>query len=343
MMTISIIIPVYNVERYIAECLDSVASQQNPGAHIECILVDDCSPDRSVDVVRSFIDRCHMEDVTFRLLRHQTNRGLSAARNTGIGSATGDYLLFLDSDDYLTMDAIATMMTGFSLCPDADVIQANITDGRNGDRPYYECTSPKVLRDRKEQLLALASDVLPVIANNRLVRRELVVNKKIYFIEGILFEDNPWSYRLMGEASTVVILPQATYYYRFVETSITHTRQANIKKMIDSWRVIMTEVLRLERNVRGYILLHTFARMLEAKDMMSHQDNPADVRRALKEMQCKLVKGSLLYVRPMLFLLFLTIYRPLYAIYSLGFVRHYYYLVEGILIRLELKIDSRKW
>ena len=131
MLTISIIIPVYKVEAYIEECLASVVSQQDAGIAVECIIVDDCSPDGSMDIVRRFVDN-YQGAVQFRLLRHEVNRGLSAARNTGIDAATGDYLLFVDSDDYLSADCLSTLVSGFNLCPKAEVVQANNLWGVGG-------------------------------------------------------------------------------------------------------------------------------------------------------------------------------------------------------------------
>ena len=107
MLNLSIIIPVYNVEAYIEECLASVVAQSDAKANIECIIVDDCSPDGSMDIVRRFVDN-YQGAVQFRTLRHEVNRGISAARNTGIDAATGDYLLFVDSDDYLSADCLST-------------------------------------------------------------------------------------------------------------------------------------------------------------------------------------------------------------------------------------------
>ena len=133
MLTISIIIPVYKVEAYIEECLASVVTQSDAKANIECIIVDDCSPDGSMDIVRRFVDN-YQGTVQFRMLRHEVNRGLSAARNTGIDAATGDYLLFVDSDDYLSADCLSTLVSGFNLCPQAEVVQANNLSGIGGGK-----------------------------------------------------------------------------------------------------------------------------------------------------------------------------------------------------------------
>lgn len=98
-MDISVIVPIYNVESYILECLQSVAAQTKT-KNVECILVDDCGTDNSVKVAEQFIS-AYEGDISFALLHHPENEGLSAARNTGIKNARGKYLFFLDSDDMI--------------------------------------------------------------------------------------------------------------------------------------------------------------------------------------------------------------------------------------------------
>ena len=89
MKVISIIIPIYNVEDYVAECLNSVISQTYDHSKIECIIVDDCTPDKSMDVVNKIIG-VYNGEMNFITRRHKENQGLSAARNTGISIATGE-------------------------------------------------------------------------------------------------------------------------------------------------------------------------------------------------------------------------------------------------------------
>lgn len=106
-MLISIIIPVYNVSSYIERCLQSVMRQSY--IEIECLLVDDASPDDSIEKCERLI-AAYTGPIRFSVLHHEHNRGLSAARNTGTESATGDYILYLDSDDALTDDCIETLV-----------------------------------------------------------------------------------------------------------------------------------------------------------------------------------------------------------------------------------------
>ena len=222
MLNLSIIIPVYNVEAYIEECLASVVAQSDAKANIECIIVDDCSPDGSMDIVRRFVDN-YQGAVQFRMLRHEVNRGISAARNTGVEAATGDYVFFIDSDDYLMEHGLKTLVDGLLANPDADVVQGNslFLD----KKAYSKRQEPIVLLSKKERLGALVNLIFPLNAWNRLIRRNVLINNHIYFVEGIIFEDYPWSYQLMDVAQKVLVLPQVTYYYRPNANSIMHTRQ----------------------------------------------------------------------------------------------------------------------
>ena len=103
-MRISIIIPVYNVELYVEECLQSVANQTMTEG-IECIIVDDRGQDNSAAIAKQYIDS-YKGDIRFTFIQREKNGGLSAARNTGIEAATGEYVYFLDSDDYLVPSEI---------------------------------------------------------------------------------------------------------------------------------------------------------------------------------------------------------------------------------------------
>lgn len=102
-MSISIVVPVYNVSLYVERCVRSVMAQTYPV--LECILVDDASPDDSIAKCEKLI-AAYDGAISFVVLHHERNRGLSAARNTGTDAAQGDYIYYLDSDDEITPDCI---------------------------------------------------------------------------------------------------------------------------------------------------------------------------------------------------------------------------------------------
>ena len=340
MLNLSIIIPVYNVEAYIEECLASVVAQSDAKANIECIIVDDCSPDGSMDIVRRFVDN-YQGPIQFRMLRHEVNRGLSAARNTGIDAATGDYLLFVDSDDYLMEHGLKTLVDGLLANPDADVVQGNSLI--LGKEVYSKRQEPIVLLSKKERLGALVNTIFPVTVWNRLIRRNVLIDNHIYFVEGIIFEDNPWSYQLIDVAQKVLVLPQVTYYYRSNANSIMHSKQSIIGKTVYSWDVILTTMLKQECNIRGCLLGRLFSRLLEIQDMIDQHGCSEEELQAFRRLRSRLLKNIISHGRPLLLLFSLTIFKPFYHIYSFHFVRRNYHKLERIMLALELMIDRLKW
>ena len=116
---ISVVIPIYNTEKYLYECLLSVQRQSMP--FFEAILVNDCTPDGSMQIACQFAQ----SDNRFRILEHTENGGLGKARNTGIGVAHGEYLIFLDSDDSLPIDALQVLLE-LAEASQADMIIGNM-------------------------------------------------------------------------------------------------------------------------------------------------------------------------------------------------------------------------
>ena len=117
---VSIVVPVYNVESYIEECLQSVCSQTYE--NLEIICVDDVGNDRSMDVVRSFA----VKDCRIKIIEHDKNKGLAEARNTGLEHVSGDYVFFLDSDDWLVDDAIEKLLSS-AMTNNADVVVGQLS------------------------------------------------------------------------------------------------------------------------------------------------------------------------------------------------------------------------
>ncbi|MGN0220526.1 MAG: glycosyltransferase family 2 protein [Prevotella sp.] len=209
---ISVIIPIYNVEKYVAECLNSVISQTYDHSKIECIIVNDCTPDRSMDVVRDVVDNYKNGggEMTITVLNHDVNRGLSASRNTGMRRANGEFVFFVDSDDYLFPDALKTLMDYHLNVPEADMIIGNnhdefrATDCYNTDKAKTICNMDALYTGNTKKITAW----------NSLIRHSLLLKNGIEFVEGIYFEDNVFSYQLFPLVKTAVIIPEVTYFYR---------------------------------------------------------------------------------------------------------------------------------
>ncbi|MBO6252520.1 MAG: glycosyltransferase family 2 protein, partial [Bacteroidaceae bacterium] len=121
--SVSIIVPVYNVQPYVEDCIRSVMRQTYDG-RMECIVVDDCGTDDSIAIVEKVVAD-YDGPITFKILHHTHNRGLSAARNTGIDASTGDYLFFLDSDDEITNDCIKKLSAVLEKDGEIEIVQGN--------------------------------------------------------------------------------------------------------------------------------------------------------------------------------------------------------------------------
>ena len=216
-MKVSIIIPVYNVAPYINQCLDSVGVQTFHD--IECILVDDCGTDNSKEIVQQYIDN-YQGLIQFKFIHHDKNQGLSGARNTGIKTATGDFLYFLDSDDAITPDCIETLINLACKHPEADFIQGNILRNNGQNNPYaFNDTIPEFCDD-KEQLETLMLHHVITSACNRLIKRSVIVEHHLYFPVGILHEDMYWTYFLSKYVKAAAYTIKGTYIYAVHEGTI---------------------------------------------------------------------------------------------------------------------------
>ena len=213
MKKVSIIIPVYNVEKYITRCLNSVCAQTYN--NIECILIDDCGTDESMRVAEQFVES-YQGCITFKLLYHKNNKGQATARNTGIAAATGDFIFFFDSDDAITNNCIETLILLSEKYPDADFIQANtVTDNNEELMPYSFSITPPEYCHNKEELEQLILASLTMTVWNRLIKRSFILEHHLFFPDGILCEDMYWIYFLAKNVHSAVFTNQGTYlYYR---------------------------------------------------------------------------------------------------------------------------------
>lgn len=230
--TISIIIPVYNVESYIAECLESVMRQTYKG-QMECVLVDDCGKDNSIAIAEKLIAD-YTGTITFRIVRHNHNRGLSAARNTGTEVATGDYVYYLDSDDYIANNCIEVLTTPLQT-REYDVIVGDYQMFGNSHSPSLLTEDRKELLGNDEIFTSYANRNIYVMAWNKLCRLSFLRRHNITFLEGQLHEDELWMYKLMLPVQSLLIIHDVTYYYRVRANSIA-TDQTNAGRKAASYR-----------------------------------------------------------------------------------------------------------
>lgn len=245
---VSIIVPVYNVEPYIDECLQSIANQTTSLIHcssfkgdagIECIIVDDRGTDHSIKNAKKFVTG-YKGNIDFRIIQHEHNQGLSAARNTGIRAAKGEYVYFLDSDDSVTPDCLAGFLNIIQEHPYVDLIQGLIDQDSPYMNQFVSKEYPTYTEDRKYIKRAILDyDQLPVCAANKMVRRQLIIDQNLFFKEGIIHEDNYWSYFLAKHVKSLAVYPQKCYIYTVNPISI--TKDINISKEIHSSRILVED------------------------------------------------------------------------------------------------------
>jgi len=243
---VSIILPVYNVQEYITECLSSIAAQSFT-AGVECIIVDDCGADRSMPLVQEFLNGYHGE-IRFRIVRHERNRGLSAARNTGIMNAKGKYVLFIDSDDTISSDCLLRLTEVASKYPKAEMVVAGAKVDWKHLQKYY--TMEKAFPDYADNPQWIARVILkkggkegiPVTAWNRLLRKDFLLRHQLFFQEGVLREDVLWNFLLSKKLGCVAFCKHNTYFYRKRPQSImTSFRNGdeNARSCLPVWHEIL--------------------------------------------------------------------------------------------------------
>ena len=232
-MTVSIIIPVYNVAEYIEKCLFSVIKHNSD--NIECILVDDCGTDNSISIAEKIINQ-YNGSITFKILHHDHNRGLSAARNTGIEKATGEYLFFLDSDDEITENAFESLLSYSQENPDVDVIIGNMYSEPHDD--YYELKLdhyPYRITGNHQIRNAFFRNqpLIPVMACNKLIRRDFILKNNLFFKEGIIHEDELWFFYVINNCNKVALINKYTYlrYKRPYSITTTSSQQNSANYM----------------------------------------------------------------------------------------------------------------
>lgn len=220
MIKISVIIPVYKVESYLHQCVDSILCQTYE--NIEVILVDDGSPDSCPEICDQYANA----DARVKVI-HQTNGGLSAARNAGVQCASGNYLAFLDSDDFWNNRTALEHLVGRLQITNADVLNYSYVkcseSGVEIAKQFSDVKAmPTELKSVQEQLAYLSDHSLYIAsACNKLIKRSLAAT--IPFEKGKTSEDIEWCARLMMSASSFDFVCENFYFYRQRGGSITHS------------------------------------------------------------------------------------------------------------------------
>jgi glycosyltransferase involved in cell wall biosynthesis len=247
LMSVSIIIPIYNSSKYIGACIDSIFSQECEEADIECILVNDCTPDNSMEIVHNKL-KDYRGRILFKTIHLDTNSGHCVARNAGIRISTGDYILFVDSDDILQPSTISYFIEGIKNNggDNVDIVLGNSFDNQRKEEIMHLDTDVPYLIDNSDEsaLRKLLSRELFHTSWNKLVKRSFFTEQNLYFQGGIINEDQLWSYLLFRQIRNVLIMPNITYIYnKDNPINITSNSVKSPKHLIESRIYIYNTIL----------------------------------------------------------------------------------------------------
>lgn len=237
-MLISVIVPIYKVEDYLPRCIESIMGQTY--SHIEIILVDDGSPDRCP----SLCDEYAKSDPRIKVI-HKVNGGLSDARNAGLQVASGEYVMFVDADDYIELDVCEKLQTYAS--SEADILICDgISEGGNCALAHFD---ENVFEMTGEEYLyrALSCRKFPVVVWMNVYRKAFLQEQKLTFKKGMLHEDEDFTPRAFLTAKKVI--HTAVFFYHYVIRVGSITQQADRRKNVDHIFSIMSD---LQNLYRGY-------------------------------------------------------------------------------------------
>lgn len=188
---------------------------------MECLIVDDCSMDESIPIAERMIAE-YDGLIRFEILHHEHNRGISAARNTGMEKAMGEYILFIDCDDEITGDCVEKMMAVVREHPEVELVQGRCIRHKDGQKTHF----PNVIKithastnDEVRSCFYRYRQVF-VAAWNKLIKRSLIVDNRLSFMEGLQYEDIPWTFNWLKYIKNAFFLDDVTYHYKIRPGSI---------------------------------------------------------------------------------------------------------------------------
>jgi len=255
-MKLSIIIPFYKDIELFEPCLDSISLQSY--TEWEAILVDDCGGDGSLAIAQKFT----AADPRFKIISHPKNRGVSAARNTGTDTATGDYVFYMDADDsFLTPETLGTIIAQTSSNP--DYIQIGYIHS-NGKKVAYPSKTYHTHSEIQQDYTTLNF----TNANAKLISLPLLRKHKIGFDEGIIYEDVLFAVKLYTKSEHIISMSDCLYYHNLRQGSLMHSEFT--KHKIESLKHIILEMNKLpsDKNI-DYIIDYFTAFII--KNLMIHK------------------------------------------------------------------------
>lgn len=234
MYKVSILVPIYRVEKYIERCARSLFEQTYE--NLEYVFVDDCSPDNSIAILESLVEKYPMRKNQFRLIRNETNRGASASKNVALDNSTGDFVCFVDSDDWMELEAVELLVkeqlkTGVDVVWGRMLMHTNEGNLQLGEPRY---------KNKHEWLLCYCNLTTGIVMTNsrRIIRRSLFEKYNIRSVEGFNYSEDK------------LLMSQVAYYangFSAIDDCIYHyNRQNSLSATAKQDEAFNTEIFRQE-------------------------------------------------------------------------------------------------
>ena len=241
---ISVIVPIYNVEKYLDRCVESIVNQTYK--NLEIILVDDGSPDNCGAICDSWAEK----DSRIKVI-HKENGGGAQARNVGIEIAKGDFIAFADSDDFLLPDMYSSLVDVLNKYA-CDIAECGYYQGESGIISDIDDKNNVIIYDTKQALCEHIKDkVCRQIVWNKVYKRTVI--RDVRFVEGKFIDDEFFTYRVLGNAKKVAVISKKLYYYQQQSNSTMHQKFS--VKRLDALDAKTDRVEYIEKNFPELLVL----------------------------------------------------------------------------------------
>lgn len=298
MTYISIILTAYNDEKTVRQCLESIIAQENADMQLECIVVDDCSSDDTLSVIRHTVGS-YTGNISFHIFRHQSHHGVSRSRNTGLQRSNGYYVLFVNASDMLLPGCIDAYMVNLMRHWDADIIVGNVNINQR-QRLFDGLSSAKVIGGKGDVMLhEMLRGHLYLFAYNKLIRKELLTNNHIVFDETLPYADLLFSFAAFSSVSNVVLLPDVTYNYQSRLVNVMGQSEKWINGLMSSYTAtcdyLLDKAPRPESSDGGYYQAHQlfiYGLLSHANLLQKEYSFNSQVKRELAHVRSRLVSQT---------------------------------------------------
>ena len=239
---VSVLVPFYNVEKYVGRCVESLFSQTY--SNIEYVFVNDCTPDNSMDIINEYIDKFNVRNKCV-IINHEVNKGISASRNDCLDNATGDYILFIDSDDYIDKDMVELLVKA-AIENNADISGCGYIEEYKDRRVQMP---QRYTNNHVEMMRAITLLTIKGVMWKLLIRRSIVEENQVRFIpDNTMVDDYLFCCQVFFYAKRFASVDKCMYHYiQYNPNNYSKTREFNITSQAKA--IIKTEEFYKENGV----------------------------------------------------------------------------------------------